>query len=72
VFKEGNHGGVIHHDYAKELKWRRLGIGQGAVRQMGHDYAAMLLDQADFLFGLLRHGVTGPSSPVDVDGGPGA
>jgi hypothetical protein len=47
-------GGVIHHDYAKELKWARLGIGQGWVRQMGHDYAMMLLDQEDFLLRLLR------------------
>ena len=48
------YGGVIHHDYAKEQKWARLGIGQGSVRQMAHDYAMTLLDEADFLLRLLR------------------
>jgi hypothetical protein len=57
------YGGVIHHDYAKEQKWARLGIAQGAVRLMGHDYALMLLDEAEFMARLLRFGVAGPPSP---------
>jgi hypothetical protein len=61
------YGGVIHHDYAKELKWARLGIAQSAIRQMGHDYAAMLLDEADFLFRLLRsHDPTGEPPPAET------
>ena len=48
------YGGVIHDEYAKEQKWASLGIGQAAVRQMGHDYAATLIDEAGFLLDLLR------------------
>ncbi len=47
------YGGIIHHDYSKEQKWTRLGIGQGAVREMAHEYTIMLLADA-LLFRLLR------------------
>lgn len=57
------YGGVIHHDYAKELKWARLGIAQASVRLMGHTYASMLLDEARFLAQLLRFGLMDPPSP---------
>jgi hypothetical protein len=48
------YGGIIHHDYAKERKWTRLGIGQAAVREMAHEYTMMLLAEAAFLFRLLK------------------
>lgn len=60
AFRLWAYGGVIHHDYAKEQKWARLGPGQGPVRIMAHNYALMLLDQADFIFRLLRSTDTQP------------
>jgi hypothetical protein len=57
AFRLWAYGGVVHSEYAKEQKWARLGIAQGMVRLMGHQYAVMLLDEADFLLGLLRFGI---------------
>ena len=47
------YGGIIHHDYAKEQTWTRLGIAQGPVRLMAQTYATMLLNEAAFLLHLL-------------------
>lgn len=63
AFRLWAYGGVVHSEYAKEKRWARLGIGQAAVRQMGHDYAGTLLDEADFLLRLLRHGIESPGPP---------
>lgn len=50
------YGEVIHQDYQKELRWQALGpLRQGALRDMAHEYAAMLLDQAEFITRVLRH-----------------
>jgi hypothetical protein len=60
AFRLWAYGGVIHHEYAKEQRWSRLGpLGQPLVRDMGHHYAMMLLDQAEVLTRLLRHGMAG-------------
>jgi hypothetical protein len=49
---------VIHQDYRKQLRWERCGpVRQAALRAMAHDYVLMLLDQADFVTRLLRHGL---------------
>lgn len=58
AFRLWAYGGVIHHEYAKELRWERLGpLAQGPVRQMGHDYASMLLDEGDYLGSLVKSGL---------------
>ena len=55
---------MIHHDYAKEQRWKRLGtLGQFPVRDMAHDYAMMLLDQAEFMTRLLRGGIDWQDDP---------
>jgi hypothetical protein len=54
------YGGVIHHDYAKEQRWAQLNIAQGPVRMMGHEYAMMLLEQAEWMSRLLRFGLQQP------------
>lgn len=67
------YGGVIHPDYAKEQRWKRLGpLAQGPVRDMAHAYTMMLIDQAEFMACLLRHGLASDPSPealVDQEGG---
>jgi hypothetical protein len=51
------YGGVIHHEYPKEQRWNALGrLQQAPIRMMAHEYAMMLVDQADFLTRLLRSG----------------
>jgi hypothetical protein len=53
------YGGVIHSDWRKEQRWARLGsLAQGPVREMAHSYTMMLLDQAEFMARLLRHGLS--------------
>jgi hypothetical protein len=52
------YGGVIHNDYAKEQQWAKLGpLAQGPVRDMAHAYTMGLIDQAEFMARLLRHGL---------------
>jgi hypothetical protein len=57
AFRLWAYGGVVHHEYAKEQKVARLGIAQGSVRLMAHEYTTMLLSEADFILGLLRWGI---------------
>jgi hypothetical protein len=49
---------VIHDDYSKEVRWRKLGPpAQGLVRQMAHDYLAALLEQVAFMRRLITYGL---------------
>jgi hypothetical protein len=58
AFELWAYGEVVHDDYAKELKWSKLGPpGQGLVRQMAYDYMALLLEQAAFMRRLITHGL---------------
>lgn len=58
AFELWAYGEVVHDDYAKELKWSKLGApGQGLVRQMAYDYMALLLEQAAFMRRLISHGL---------------
>jgi hypothetical protein len=55
------YGEVIHDDYAKQLRWDKLGaLRQGLTRQMAHDYLNDLLRQAAFIRRLIAHGLLAP------------
>ena len=61
------YGEVVHDDYAKELRWRRLDdtFGKPAVRSMAHDFATLMIGQAESLNRLIRHGLIEPISTND-------
>lgn len=62
-------GEVVHDDYAKELGWRRLddGFAKPGVRTMAHEFATLMIAQADYLSRLIRHGLIEPiSSSVET------
>ena len=55
------YGEVVHDDYAKELRWARMGgLSQGLVRTMAHDVANLMISQALYLRGLVRQGLVDP------------
>jgi hypothetical protein len=61
AFRLWLYGGVIHREWAKEQRWARFSpVHQGITRTMAHEYAEMLLRQAEFMSGLLRRGVVIP------------
>lgn len=73
AFELWAYGEVIHDDYAKEVRWKKLGPpGQGLVRQMAYDYMTTLLDQAAFIRRVITHGLVTPVLPADpnLDEGP--
>lgn len=52
---------VIHHDYAKELRWKGYpALFQGSVRMLAHDYGSMLLRQAKLMRDLIMTGLASP------------
>jgi len=58
AFELWAYGEVIHRNYVKQLRWRRFNPhAQGMVRVMAHDYARLLIDQADFVVRLIREGL---------------
>jgi hypothetical protein len=58
------YGAVVHDDYAKELRWGRLGaMHQMGARLMAYDYAMVLVRQAAFLSRLIREGLAEPLDP---------
>ena len=58
------YGEVVHDDYAKELRWRRLddALAKPGVRSMAHDFATLMIIQAEYLNRLIRHGLIDPIS----------
>ena len=61
AFELWAYGEVIHDDYAKQVRWEKLGPpAQGLVRQMAHDYMEGLLEQAAFIRRVITHGLERP------------
>ena len=58
AFELWTYGEVIHDDYAKQVRWEKLGpVRQGLVRQMAYDYLFALLDQVAFIHRIITHGL---------------
>jgi hypothetical protein len=69
AFELWAYGEVIQHDYAKELRWQRFPPHQrGMVRVMAHEYARLLLRQAEFVAGLIQDGLerSNPSAVTEI------
>ena len=57
-FELSIYGQVIHDDYDKELRWRRLDpFSQAFVRQMGYAYMMLLVELVAEMRRLITHGL---------------
>jgi hypothetical protein len=69
AFELWAYGEVIHRNYAKELRWRRFPPHRrGMARVMAHEYARLLLRQAEFVARLIKDGLerTDPSAVTEI------
>lgn len=65
------YGEVVHEDYAKEVKWRSLWLGQAMVRMLAHSYLNLLMAQASFVGQLIQYGLVGTPDPPNEESAPG-